>query len=45
MALADITGKSISQKEITRSDYESDVAVAMTMARPVVGTRLYEGEI
>ena len=45
VALADITGKSISQKEITRSDYESDVAVAMTMARPVVGTRLYEGEI
>lgn len=45
VALADITGKSISQKEITRSDYESDVAVAMTMARPVVGTRLYEGDI
>ena len=45
VALADITGKSISQKEITRSEYESDVDVAMTMARPVVGTRLYEGDM
>ncbi len=45
VALADITGKSISQKGITRSDSERDVAVATVMARPVVGTRLYEGDI
>ena len=45
VALADITGKSISQKGITRSDTERDVAIATVMARPVVGTRLYEGDI
>ena len=45
VALADITGKAISQKEITRNSMEEDIAIATTVARPVMGTRLYEGDI
>ena len=42
VALADITGRSISQKDITRSGVEDNLDVATTVARPVVGTRLYD---
>lgn len=43
VALADITGRSISQKEITRvGGREASFGVATTIARPVVGTRIYE---
>ena len=42
VALADVTGRAISQKEITRSAVEEDITIATVMARPVVGTRLYE---
>ena len=42
VAIADITGSSISQKEPTRVGANDDIAIATTIARPVVGTRLYE---
>ena len=42
VALAEITGQSISQKQITRTDAELEISVAGHMARPVVGTRIYE---
>lgn len=42
VALADITGRSITQKEITRSAVEADFGIATTIARPMVGVRLYE---
>ena len=45
VAIADITGKSISQKGVTRCNSESGITIAETMARPVVGTRLYEGDM
>lgn len=45
VALADITGKGVSQKEATRGNAESGVAIATTISRPVVGTRLYEGDM
>ena len=45
VALADITGRSISQKGFTRSEVETDMAIATTMARPVVGIRLYEEDM
>ena len=45
VAIADITGKSISQKGVTRCNSESGITIAETMARPVVGTRLYKGDM
>ena len=42
VALADITGKGISQKEITRSDYAENIAIATTIVRPEEGIRVYE---
>ena len=45
VAIADITGKSISQKGVTRCNSESGITIAETMARPVVGTWLYEGDM
>lgn len=45
VALADITGKGISQKEATRGNAEGGVAIATTIARPVMGIRLYEEDM
>ena len=45
VALADITGRAISQKGLTRSEVEADIAIATTIVRPVVGTRLYEEDM
>lgn len=45
VAIANITGRSISQKDVTRSGADSDIAIATTVAREVVGTRLYEGDM
>ena len=42
VAVADVTGQKISQKGITRGRADEDIAIATTMARPVVGTRIYE---
>ncbi|MBO7190106.1 MAG: PDZ domain-containing protein [Alistipes sp.] len=42
VALADITGRGITQKDVTRSGAEEDYDIATTIARPVVGTRLYD---
>ena len=42
VAVADVTGQKISQKGITRGCADEDIAIATTMARPVVGTRIYE---
>lgn len=42
VALADITGKSIAKTVATRSDNVEDINIATTIARPVVGIRVYE---
>lgn len=42
VALADVTGRGISQKDITRSDRAEDVAIATELAHPVAGIRLYK---
>lgn len=42
VAVADITGQKISQKGITRSNADENIAIATTVARPVEGIRLYE---
>lgn len=42
VALAEVTGMSVSQKEITRGDYAENIAIATTIARPADGIRVYE---
>ena len=42
VALADITGKGVSQSGVTRGGANQDCAIATSIARPIQGTRIYE---
>lgn len=44
VAIADITGRGITQKSVTRGE-DNDITIATTIARPVKGTMLYEGDM